>query len=118
MSKVVKEAKRFGRRVEKEYDRTRPEDLLSMGATTVVRESTKKGAQEAVNAVTTLTGARQQQKAQREQERKQAQEQRELIREQERADEEARVRRRSMLRATLSERPNLFSILGSQQGAL
>lgn len=114
MSKVEKEIKRTGKRIGKEIGRTRPEDILSMGATTVARESLKKGAQELTNAVGTLTGTRQLQK----QMQAQAKQQRKLIGEQEIADEEAERRRRSMLRATLSERPNLFSILGTSQGAL
>lgn len=114
MSKAEKELKRTGRRIDKEVGRTRPEDILSMGSTAVVRETTKKGVQEFTNAVGTLTGSRQMQK----QMQKQAKEQRKLIGEQEAEDLEADRRRRSMLRATLTDRPNLFSILGSQQGAL
>lgn len=114
MSKVGKELKRFGRRVEKEVGRARPEDILSGGATAVARESFKKGAQEFTNAVGTLTGSRQLMQ----QMRKQAQQQRGLIAEQEAEDLEAERRRRGFLRATLSDRPNLFSILGSPQGGL
>lgn len=114
MSKVKKEAKRFGRRIEKEFKRTRPEDLLTLGATAVVRETLEKGATEIGNAVGTLTGTRQLGRQMREQ----ARQQQGLIAEQAAEDMKAERRRRSMLRATLSERPNLFSILGSQQGAL
>lgn len=114
MSKVKKELKRFGRRVEKEIDRTRPEDILTTGATALAREPLKKGATELGNAVGTLTGTRQLER----QMRAQAAQQQGLIAAQEAEDMVADRRRRSMLRATLSDRPNLFSILGSQQGAL
>lgn len=112
--RVEKEVKRTGRRIEKEVGRTRPEDILSMGATAVAREPLKKTAQELTNAVGTLTGTRQLQQ----QMRAQAAQQQGLIAVQQAEDAKAERRRRSMLRATLRERPNLFSVLGSPQGGL
>lgn len=111
MSKVEKELKRAGRRFDKNVlqpSRDFKEDFFTG------KFFREKIPREIGNAIGTLTGTRQLQQQQREQ----AKQQRKLIGEQEVADEEADVRRRAMLRATLSERPNLFSILGSQQGTL
>lgn len=111
MSKVEKEAKRAGRSFDKNVLQAGRDFTEDFFTGKVFRE---KIPQEIGNTVGTLTGTRQLKL----QMRAQAKQQRKLIAEQEVADEEAEVRRRAMLRATLSERPNLFSILGSQQGTL
>lgn len=100
--------------IKNEIKRTRPEDILSGGLTFVGREGLSKGKQEFTNAVGTLTGTRQLEK----QMKKEADKQLALVAEQKAEDDEAARRRRASLRATLSERPNLFSVLGSEQGAL
>lgn len=111
MSKVKKELKRAGRSFDKNVLRAGRDFAEDFFTGKVFREDIPR---EIGNAVGTLTGTRQLKK----QMQAEAKQQRKLIGEQEVADEEAEVRRRAMLRATLSERPNLFSILGSQQGTL
>lgn len=111
MSKVEKEIRRAGRSFDRNVLRAGRDFTEDFFTGRVFRERIPL---EFGNAVGTLTGTRQL----RTQMQAQARQQRRLIAEQEVADEEAEVRRRAMLRATLSERPNLFSILGSQQGTL
>lgn len=79
-----------------------------------VKKLAKKGGDEIGNAVGTITGTREIEKAQK----SEAKRLRELQAGQEQEDELTQRRRRNSLRATLSERPNLFDRLGTRQDGL